>query len=83
MALCVAMLACLTGFLFTSPVLIATNKSQQRAEARALIQRALDISDFRGPGSPPFELRGTITIPLKDGKSATGTYRLDWVSPDR
>lgn len=83
MALCVAMLACLAGFLFTSPVLIATNKLQQRAEARALIQKALDISDFRAPGSPPFELRGTITIPLKDGKSAPGSYLLDWVSPER
>lgn len=83
MALCVAMLACLAGFLFTSPVLIATNKLQKRAEARALIQKALDISDFRAPGSPPFELRGTITIPLKDGKSAPGSYLLDWVSPER
>ena len=62
---------------------VAKNKTDQRAEARALIQKALDISDFRASGSPAFELRGTITVPLKKGENATGTYFLDWVSPDR
>ena len=81
--LTLAALACVAALVLSSPTVLAKDKSQQRAEARALIQKALDVSDFRAPGSPAFELRGTITIPLKAGQSATGSYLLDWASPDR
>lgn len=83
LGLFLATLVCVVAFVFASPAVPAKDKSQQRAAARALIQKAVDISDLRAPGSPPFELRGTITIPLKAGQSATGSYLLDWVSPDR
>jgi hypothetical protein len=77
-------LAAILGAAFVLPAAVgANNKTDQRAEARALIQRALDVSDLRAPGSPPFEIRGSITVPLKKGQNATGTYLLDWVSPDR
>lgn len=54
-----------------------------RAEAIALIKKALDVSDIRAPGSPPFELRGTLVVALEKGQNAIGTYQLDWASPDR
>lgn len=54
-----------------------------RAQALALFQRALAVSDIRAPGSPPFELQGTIDVPAAGGKIAQGTYLLKWATPDK
>ncbi|MGH9730499.1 MAG: energy transducer TonB [Candidatus Acidiferrales bacterium] len=61
----------------------ATDKPDKRAAAAALISNALKISDIRAPGSPPFELHATLTVPVRNRKAATGTYTLTWVSHDR
>jgi TonB family protein len=53
-----------------------------RAQAVALFQKALAVSDIRAPGSPPFELEGKIQI-QGGGKDAYGTYLLKWAAPDR
>jgi hypothetical protein len=50
-----------------------------RAQAAALFAKALAASDIRAPGSPPFELHGTINI--GGHRKISGTYLLEWVSP--
>lgn len=58
--------------------------SAARAQAAALFAKALAVSDLRAPGSPPFEMAGTISIGENHGKHpTTGTYLLKWVSPDQ
>lgn len=59
------------------------NSDAKNAEADALIEKALALSDVRAPGSPPFELRGTISIPTDKGATAEGTYVLTWATPDQ
>lgn len=54
-----------------------------RAQALALFQKALAVSDIRAPGSPPFELRGTIDVRGGDKKDESGTYDLKWASPEQ
>ncbi|MHB8526231.1 MAG: energy transducer TonB [Candidatus Acidiferrales bacterium] len=56
-----------------------------RAQATALFAKALALSDLRAPGSPPFELRGTIDTHQHDHKKkdVTGTYLLKWASPEK
>lgn len=49
-----------------------------RAQATAMFAKALALTDLRAPGSPPFELRGTINV-----RKAAGTYLLKWVSPEK
>ncbi|MGH9781996.1 MAG: hypothetical protein ACRD33_09270 [Candidatus Acidiferrales bacterium] len=71
------------ALLLSSTVVVARNNGDKRTAAAALIRKALVVSDFRAPGSPAFELRGTLTVPLRKGKDAVGTYVLDWASPDR
>lgn len=52
-----------------------------RAQATALFAKALAVTDLRAPGSPPFELRGTINV-HQGLRKVTGTYLLKWVSPE-
>ncbi len=54
-----------------------------RAQAAELFAKALTVSDIRAPGSPPFELRGTINIQATQKTNVTGTYLLKWVSPTK
>lgn len=55
-----------------------------RAQALALFQKALAVSDIRAPGSPPFELQGTIDVREASGaKLTSGTYLLKWAAPDK
>ncbi|HEV2298760.1 MAG TPA: energy transducer TonB [Candidatus Acidoferrales bacterium] len=54
-----------------------------RAQAVALFQKALEVEDIRAPGSPPFELQGTIVVHGGGQKDATGTYLLKWASPEK
>lgn len=55
-----------------------------RAQALALFQKALAVSDIRAPGSPPFELQGTIDVRQAGGaKLTSGTYLLKWAAPDK
>lgn len=54
-----------------------------RAQATALFAKALALSDLCAPGSPPFELRGTINVPQRGGKDVEGTYLLKWSSPEK
>lgn len=58
--------------------------SAARAQAIALFAKALAVSDLRAPGSPPFEMRATITVEQTHGKpSVTGAYLLKWASPNQ
>ncbi|HEV2490192.1 MAG TPA: energy transducer TonB [Candidatus Acidoferrales bacterium] len=65
----------------------ASDKSSKDAAARpqalALFQKALAVSNIRAPGSPPFELRGTILVHGVGKEDASGTYLLKWATPDR
>jgi len=54
-----------------------------RSRATALFAKALAVTDLRAPGSPPFEMRGTINVPQRGREDATGTYLLKWVSPEK
>lgn len=54
-----------------------------RAQATALFAKALAVSDIRAPGSPPFELQGTIDVRGAGAKVANGTYLLKWAAPDK
>ncbi len=55
-----------------------------RAQAIALFAKALAVSDLRAPGSPPFEMRGTITVEQEKHRPAiSGTYLLEWASPEK
>jgi len=54
-----------------------------RAQATAMFAKALALSDLRAPGSPPFELRGTVTALQRGRKHVTGTYLLKWASPEK
>jgi hypothetical protein len=80
---CASLAIVLTARLLLASASFAKNQAQERAEAVALIDKALSASDLRALGSPPFQLRGTLAVPLSKGKSATGTCILDWASPDR
>lgn len=52
-----------------------------RAQATALFAKALALSDLRAPGSPPFELHGTIDI-HQGLRKVTGVYLLKWASQE-
>lgn len=54
-----------------------------RAQALTLFQKALAVSDIRAPGSPPFELQGTVNVHGGDKKDESGTYDLKWASPEQ
>lgn len=54
-----------------------------RTRATALFAKALAASDLRAPGSPPFEVRGTITVKQRFGKPIVGSYSLEWASPEK
>lgn len=54
-----------------------------RAQATALFAKALAVSDIRAPGSPPFEMRATITVKQRFGKPTIGSYLLEWASPEK
>lgn len=54
-----------------------------RAQAAALFAKALAASNIHAPGSPPFEMRATITVKLRSGKPSIGSYLLEWASPDQ
>jgi hypothetical protein len=60
----------------------STKDAAARAQATALFAKALALTDLRAPGSPPFELRGTITMHQRTQKDVTGTYLLKWASPE-
>lgn len=82
------MCAALTTLVFFATVHCARGQSTKdaaaRAQATALFARALAVSDIRAPGSPPFEMRGTINIKGDKHKpDISGTYLMKWVSPDK
>lgn len=74
-------------FLSMATVTLAGDKSSKdaaaRAQALALFQKALAVSDIRAPGSPPFELQGTIDVHGGRITDAHGTYLLKWAAPDK
>jgi len=53
-----------------------------RAQATALFAKALALTDLRAPGSPPFELRGTINA-HQGLRKVTGAYLLKSASPEK
>jgi hypothetical protein len=76
--------ACLFAGGFPAAARAKSNKkADTRAQAQALFQKALAVSDIRAPGSPPFELQGTIDIHEGGGKDAHGTYDLKWAAPGK
>ncbi|MGB6876610.1 MAG: energy transducer TonB [Candidatus Acidiferrales bacterium] len=48
-----------------------------------MFAKALAVSDLRASGSPPFEMRATITVKQRFGKPSIGSYLLEWSSPDK
>jgi len=54
--------------------------NQKDDEAKALVQRAMNISAIREEGSPPFRLRANVKITQEDGSVVEGTYTETWVS---
>lgn len=72
------------ALLFAVPACGQSDKdAAARAQATALFAKALAVTDLRAPGSPPFELRSTITTHQHAHKDATGTYLLKWASPEK
>ncbi|MGO9588589.1 MAG: TonB family protein [Candidatus Acidiferrales bacterium] len=43
--------------------------------------KAIQLTDIRSPGSPPFELDAKVRIYGGDGDATPGTFKLIWVSP--
>lgn len=78
-----ALLAAIVALTLSVPRAWARKKQDRRAEAEALITKALAVSDLRAPGSPPFEMRGIIEVHQSHGKPAEGSYLLLWESPDK
>lgn len=83
-----SILVAVCGALALATPLRAGDKSSKdaaaRAQALALFQKALAVSDIRAPGSPPFELQGKIDVRESSGaKLANGTYLLKWAAPDK
>jgi len=58
-----------------------TNTSKE--QAKALIDKALQMTDIRISGSPPFRLRAQVRLSALVGPDLSGTYLLEWAAPDR
>src|SRR5579864_1394321 len=61
----------------------SAKEAAAREQATALFANALAVSDIRAPGSPPFELQGTIEVHEAGDKNAQGTYDLKWAAPEK
>ena len=44
--------------------------------------KAIQLTDIRSPGSPPFELDAKVRIYGGDGNAIPGDFKLIWVSPN-
>src|SRR5579863_7474072 len=51
-------------------------------EASALLKKAIDATNLKAPGGPPFHLIAKIHYALND-KTADGKYEILYASPDR
>lgn len=69
--------------LLANPLSGGARDKQQQADARAMLQKAREISNIRDDGSPPFELRAVIQFVHMGKETVEGKYQLIWVSPDR
>lgn len=79
-----SILAVLTFLALCSPAYGQSAKDPAaRTQAAALFAKALAVSDIRAPGSPPFQMSGTINLKDSRGKTATGAYLLKWAAPDQ
>ena len=65
-------------------VLLSTASANDKdKEAKALLQRAIDLSDIRKEGAPPFRLKANLRITNDDGSVAEGAYTEFWVSKEQ
>lgn len=48
-----------------------------------LLARALQLEDLRVAGLPPLDFRAQLEVTVADGKTASGDYSLQWVSPSQ
>ncbi|MGC1105753.1 MAG: energy transducer TonB [Candidatus Acidiferrales bacterium] len=76
-------LAALSIFIAPSARSQSAKDAATRAQATALFAKALSVTDIRAPGSPPFVLRGTISVQRVYRKAVIGTYLLKWASPTK
>ena len=49
-------------------------------DAKAMVQRAANLSSIRAKGAPPFRLKANLKITQGDGSVAEGTYTETWVT---
>jgi hypothetical protein len=61
----------------------ASRTSISKEEAKALIDKALQMTEIRTSGSPPFRLRAQLHLSALMGPDLWGTYLLEWAAPDR
>lgn len=63
--------------------LSAASANDKNNEAKALVQKAIDISDIRKEGAPPFRLKASLRITNDDGSVIEGAYSESWVSKEQ
>jgi TonB family protein len=61
-------------------LLASASAKEKDKEAKALVQKATDLSDIRKEGAPPFRLKANLKITNDDGSVMDGTYTEFWVS---
>jgi len=69
-------------FLAVLGATVAAARDNKKQENEALVLRALELSNIRAEGAPPFTL--TATFQIAHGRSGTnGTYSETWISKDQ
>lgn len=58
----------------------SANEKDKDNEAKALVQKASDLSDIRKEGAPPFRLKANLIFTNDDGSVVQGAYTQLWVS---
>jgi len=71
----------LAGVILATSLAFPADKKQD--EAKALIDRAKQLSDIRADGSPAFELKVSIKTINQDSTTSEGTYTETWVSREK
>jgi TonB family protein len=71
----------LAGIILTASLASASNKKQE--EAKALIDRAKQLSQIRGDGLTAFRMKVNFKVVKQDSTTEQGTYTETWVSPEK
>lgn len=72
-----------SALVFASLIPGAALASKPKPQPKALMLRALKLTDIRTKGSPPFRLQGDVTIFHTRKGNIEGTYTLIWQSPEK